>query len=112
MGKTYGSDPAGRPADLIGKPITHRLAPVPTTTVGVRVIPEGGAAMAKAESNGSYVINGNEFVIRKGGDLPEGAQFIAGVADPDPDAEPVQARSQKAAPENKARTIAPETKAK
>ncbi len=83
--------------------------------------------MATAKSNGTYKdANGNEFVIREGDELPEGATFSDGdeLAGEDAveafDAEKAEivegtlaqpvVRSNKSAPQNKARNAATETK--
>ena len=104
MGRPHDTDAAGRPVDLIGKPLEFRLAPIPGTGVGVRVIgAQEQAHMAKADRNGEYVLNGNYFTIKQGDPLPDGAEMVD---------EPVSVRKQDAAPENRAKSAAPETKSK
>lgn len=103
MGRAYDTDAQQRPTDLIGKPMEFRLAPIPDTGVGVRVVgQEEVRAMVKAEKSGEYVLNGNYFVIKAGDPVPDGAEFV----------EAREERARKAAPENKAKASAPETKSK
>ena len=98
MGRTYDTDAAGRPTDLIGKPLEYRLAPIPGTGVGVRVIgQEEYIPMTKAEKTGEYVIDGNYFVIRAGDPVPDGAEVV-------------EERAEKAAPENRAEKAAPQNR--
>jgi hypothetical protein len=76
MGKPYGRDAAGRRLDLIGKPFEYRLAPIPGSRSGVRILgQEEHTAMAKAKSDGVYELNGGRFKIRQGDELPQGAEF-------------------------------------
>lgn len=93
----FGTDAHGRPVDMIGEPILPGRGSVP----GV-IITEVDA-MAKAHKDGVYTLNGGRFRIRAGDVLPEGA-----VMDEEPVAE---GRAVEAAPENKSRKAAPETKA-
>jgi hypothetical protein len=103
MARPHGTDGAGRPLDLIGQPLDVRPAPPPQPFIVKRK-----DAMAKADSNGTYVLNGRHFKVRKGDPLPDGAEFTAGAAiDPDP-----EARALKSAPENKSKAGAPENRAK
>ena len=104
MTKPRGTDPAGRPVDLIGQTIRPGRGSVPT----LLAIPTEGITMAKAESTGTYTLNGNEFVIRAGDPIPEGAEYTAAPKADDG----TDQRAQKAAPENKAKQSAPETKAR
>lgn len=73
---------------------------------GVHVVTREDSTMAKAKKNGSYELNGHWFKVRKGDPLPEGAVMEGD----EPEAEPVEERAQKAAPENKAKKSAPEQK--
>ena len=99
MGRTHDTDADGRPLDLIGQPITDRIAP----EVGVRVVVlQEGSAMTKAEQTGEYVLDGNYFVIKAGDPVPDGAEIVG---------EPVEERAKPAAPENKSKQSAPENRA-
>jgi hypothetical protein len=75
-------------------------------TPGVHIVTREDTTMAKAKTSGSYELNGHYFKVRKGDVLPDGAVM----AGDEPDAEPVEERAQKAAPENKAKHSAPEQK--
>lgn len=104
MARPHGTDAAGRPLDLIGKPLAVRHAPPPQPFI---VTTEELTIMAKAESNGTYVLNGRHYKIKAGDPLPEGAEFTAAEA-----AAETEQRAQQAAPENKSKTSAPENRAK
>lgn len=98
MGRAYDTDAVDRPVDLIGKPMEFRLAPIPGTGVGVRVIgQEEQSHMTKAEKSGEYVLHGNHFVIKAGDVLPDGAELVS-------------ERAEKAAPENRAEKAAPQNR--
>ena len=100
MTKPHGTDVAGRPVDLIGQPLHAGRGSVPSITI------RKDSTMAKAEANGTYTINGRTFVIRKGDELPKGAEFTAEQpAD-------LEARALKGAPENRAEGAAPENRSK
>ncbi len=100
MAKPHGRTPDGRPANLIGQPLDVRPAPPPQPFIVKRK-----DAMAKAESNGIYTLNGGRFRIRKGDPIPEGAEFST-IEAKDP-----EARALKSAPENKSKQAAPENRA-
>ena len=103
MGRPHDTDAAGRPVDLIGKPLEFRLAPIPGTGVGVRVIgAQEQTHMVKAERTGEYVLDGNYFTIKAGDVLPDGAELV--------DA-PVAKRAEQDAPENRKKAAAPENRA-
>lgn len=95
MAKPYGTDPAGNPVNLIGAPLVEGRGAVPTVVV------EGkeGVPMVKAERDGVYRLGKAQFKIRKGDNMPEGAELI-------------EKRAKQAAPENKSRKAAPESKSK
>lgn len=98
MGRAYDTDALSRPVDLIGKPLEYRLAPIPGTGVGVRVIgQEEYIPMTKADKTGEYMLNGNYFVIRAGDPVPDGAEVV-------------EERAEKAAPENRAEKAAPQNR--
>lgn len=92
-----GTDPAGHPLGLDGAPLQPGRGSVP----GLVIRAKEQITMAKASRTGRYVLNGHYFRVRKGDELPKGAQMVD-------DAKPEQ-RAQKAAPENKAKA-APEQK--
>ena len=105
MAKPHGRTPDGRPANLIGQPLDARPSPPPQPFI---VTKETVMADKKADANGTYVLNGRHFKIRKGDILPDGAEFTAGAPiDADP-----EARALKSAPENKAKAGAPENRAR
>lgn len=69
----------------------------------------------KVEVHGTYLLNGDQFVIREGGILPDGAVFTATddvtIVDVENEQAAVQGRALVGAPQNKARTVkAPEVK--
>lgn len=106
MARPHGRDDAGRPLDLIGQPLGIRHAPPPQPFIVKRK-----DAMAKADSNGVYILNGGRYVVREGDVLPEGAKFEAIDADA-PNEDQVAQRARDAAPENKRKQAAPENRAK
>lgn len=99
MADRLRTDAAGRPVDLIGQPLRPGRGSVPGVTILTKE-----DAMAKADSNGVYTLNGARFKVRKGGVIPEGAEFTA---DTDTDK-----RAKGKAPENKSKPSAPENRAK
>ena len=103
MTRQHGTDAAGRPVDLIGRRIQTGRGSVP----GVVIRTERDTTMAKADRNGLYTVNGRFFKVRKGDDLPEGAEMVE---DAQPTAGKTEQRAQQRAPENKARRSAPESK--
>jgi hypothetical protein len=98
MTRQHGTDAAGNPLNLVGGVIHTGRGAVPG------LMAREASPMAKAENNGSYRLNGNEFTIRKGDELPDGAEFIP--------ADSTEERAQPKAPENKSKQAAPENRAK
>ena len=92
MARAHGTGDGGVELDLIGQPLDLRPGPAP----GVTFVESN--TMTKAPYDGKYELNGHQFRMREGKDLPPGAHPI-----PDAKAEP-------AAPENKAEKP-PSTKA-
>lgn len=90
----------GTARNLVGGLIHSGRGSVP----GVHIVEQEDVTMAKAKENGSYVLNGRYFKIRKGNNLPDGA--VMDGDDPEP-----EERAEKAAPENKAVKAAPENRA-
>ncbi len=72
--------------------------------------------MANIPHDGEYVLDGSYFVARKGAPLPEGAVMVPLTEEPteepteNPAEEITEERARKAAPENKAKQAAPETR--
>ena len=79
-------------------------------TPGVHIVKREDITTAKAKKDGSYELDGHYFKVRKGDVLPDGASVVGDEPAEEPEAEPVQERAQKAAPENKAKQSAPEQK--
>lgn len=87
--------------DMIGNPVV----PGRGSQVGVTIITKDDTTMAKAESNGIYVLNGNRFTIKAGDPLPDGAEFEATQQEPVPEQRANQTERQ-----NKAQAEKPENK--
>jgi hypothetical protein len=102
MTKPHGTDGAGKPVDLIGRPLRDTSASVPSVRITRK--DERDVTMAKAERDGIYTLKGGRFKIRKGDVLPDGA--VLDGAEPE-----VEERAEKSAPENKAKKAAPENRA-
>jgi hypothetical protein len=108
-GISFMSDPNRIVRDLIGKPIDEHPEPSPAVDEWSEI------EMAKAKTNGTYILNGNHFIMEKGQVLPDGAEVVMEteaevleVEEIEDDA--VEERAEKAAPENRAKKSAPENR--
>lgn len=84
MARAHGTGPDGVELDLIGQPLHLRPGPAPGITF------EENTTVNKAPYDGTYLLNGHPFRMRKDRPLPEGAQPVP------------QTKAEPSAPENKA----------
>lgn len=110
MARAHGTGPDGVELDLIGQPLHLRPGPAP----GVHIVTEN--TMDKAPYDGTYLLGGHQFRMRKGRPLPPGAEPMPdpnATPEPEPTAEVSEApakRSKGGAPENRAKADETETR--
>jgi hypothetical protein len=90
--------------DLIGKPIDEHPEPSPAVDEWSDI------EMAKAKTNGIYILDGHPFVMQKGQILPDGAEVSVETEAEVLEVEEIEERAEPKAPENRAKKSAPENR--